>query len=57
MPSPLLLQSRPPWHELETQPVIEHGEMPGGERHPLPINAGNVLAFGCRLIGETRLGR
>ena len=46
-----------PGHELETEPVIDHGEAAGGERHPLPIDARDVLAFGCGLIGEASLGR
>src|SRR5690348_12900878 len=51
-----LLQRRPPGHELETESIIDHRETAGGERHPLPIDARNMLAFSRRLIGETRLG-
>ena len=52
-----LLQRGPPWHELEAEPIIDHGEPAGGERHPLPIDARDALAFGRGLIGEPRLRR
>ena len=33
-----LLQLRTPRHELEAEPIIDHGEVARGERHPLPID-------------------
>ena len=53
----LLLQRRPPGHELEAQPIVDHGEAAGGQRHALAIDAGDMLALGGRAMSEPGLGR
>ena len=46
-----------PRHELETDAVIDHGEPPRSERHALPHDAGDILAFGGRPMQQAgRLG-
>ncbi len=40
----LLLQRRPPGHELESHPIIDHGEAARGQGDALAIDAGDVLA-------------
>ena len=42
-------QRRRPGHELEAEPVVDHGEAAGGERQALAIGAGDMLA-GRRLV-------
>ena len=54
--SELLLQRRPPRHELEAETIIDHGEPTRGERDALAIDAGDVLAFGGRAMREASLG-
>src|SRR5579885_1842333 len=51
----VLFERGSPWHELEAQPIVDHGEAPGGERHPLAVYAGDPLPLRSRLIGETRI--
>jgi hypothetical protein len=51
----LLLQRRPPGHELEAETIIDHGEPPRRERDALAIDAGDVLAFGGRAMREASL--
>ena len=52
-----LFQRGPPWHELKSKPIVDHGEPAGRQRDPLPIDAGDVFAFGGRVMGEPRVGR
>ena len=47
-----LLERRPPRHELEAEPVIDHGEPAGGERHPLPIDARDAARLPPRADGR-----
>ena len=53
----LLLQRRPPGHELKPHPIIDHGEPARRERDALAIDARDVLAFGGWAMGEPGLGR
>ena len=46
---PSCFRARAPGHELEAEPVIDHGEAAGGERQALAIGAGDILAVGGRL--------
>ena len=56
LPAELLLQRRPPGHELKAEPVVDHGEPAGSERDALAIDAGDVFAFGRRAMGEAGFG-
>jgi hypothetical protein len=51
----LLFQSRPPGHELEPHPVVNHGEAAGRECDPLAVDARDMLALGGRVMSEPRL--
>ena len=53
----LVLQRRPPWHELETKTIVDHGEPPRRERDALAIDAGDVFTFDRRAMGEPCVGR
>ena len=50
-----LLQRRPPWHELETKTIVDHGEPPRRKRDALAVDARHMLAFGRWLMAEPRL--
>lgn len=52
-----LLQRRPPRHELEPHPIIDHGEPAGGEGDALAVDAGHVLAFSGGAMCKSRLRR
>jgi hypothetical protein len=49
------LERRLPWHELERQTVVDHGEASGRQRDTPPIDAGDVFAFGGWLMHQARL--
>ena len=51
----LLLQRRPPGHELKPHPIVDHGEPAGGERNALAIDARDMLAFGGWAMGKPGL--
>lgn len=44
MVAELLFEGWRPGHQLEAQTVVDHGETAGGEREPLTVSAGDVLA-------------
>lgn len=52
-----LLKRRPPWHQLETHPIVDHGEPPRRECDAPAIDARDVLAFRRWATGEPRVGR
>src|SRR3972149_35718 len=52
----IAFQRRRPRHELEAEPVIDHGEAAGGQDETLAIDAGDVFPA-RRLLGRRpRLG-
>lgn len=52
----LLLQSGSPGHQLESEPIVDHGEPTRSERDALTVNPGHVLALGRRAVREARFG-
>jgi len=44
----LLFQGRTPGHELEAEPIVDHGETPRGQGHTLAVDAGDVVALSRR---------
>ena len=41
----LLFQGWTPGHELEAEPIVDHGETPGGQGHTLAVDAGDMVAL------------
>ena len=52
----LLLERGSPWHQLEAETIVDHGEPAGRQRDPLPIGAGNVFAVGGGMVRKAGLG-
>src|SRR5579863_10517598 len=52
----VLLQSGPPGHQLEAEPIVDHGEPTRSEDDALTIDAGDLLALGRRAVHEARFG-
>jgi hypothetical protein len=53
----VLIQLRPPRHELEAEPVVDHREAPGREGDALAADAGDVPALGRGPMRQPGLGR
>ena len=53
----LLFEGGAPRHQLEAETIVDHGELAGGQRDPLPIGLRDVLAFRGWVMREPRLGR
>jgi hypothetical protein len=51
-----LLQRRPPWHQLEAEAIVDHGEPSRRERDALAIDARDVAAFLVWTMREPRVG-
>lgn len=45
-----LLNHRFPWHQRESQAIVQHGKTPTGEHHATPVDAGHALAVGHRAM-------
>ncbi len=52
----IAFQRRRPGHELEAEPVVDHGEAAGGQHDTLAIDAGDVFAARRLLERRSRLG-
>src|SRR5215469_12874711 len=52
-----LLQDRLPGHELETEPVLDHGEAPAGKRGDAGQTARDIFAGTGRGVSQPALGR
>src|SRR5713226_5365240 len=53
----LPLEHGPPWHQLEAETIIDHGEPARRQRDTLAIGSGDVVAFARRAVREPGLGR
>jgi hypothetical protein len=51
----VLLQRRPPWHQLEAESVIDHGEPARCQHHPLTKGPGDEFALAGRVMCEAGL--
>ena len=52
----MAFQRRRPGHELEAEPVIDHGEAAGGQHETLAIDAGDIFPARRLLERRSRLG-
>src|SRR3546814_17400859 len=48
----MLVERRAPRHELETHAIVDHREPARGERHPLAIDAADIVLGRCRLVSK-----
>jgi hypothetical protein len=56
MTAELLFERRRPGHELEAEPIVNHGEAAGGEREALSISPGDTFAGGGSIERPAGLG-
>ncbi len=46
----VLIERRAPGHELEAQPFVDHREAARRKRHPLPVDAADIVACARRFV-------
>src|SRR3546814_9402368 len=49
-----LIERRAPRHELKAQPFVDHREAARRKRHPLPVDAADIVACARRFVLKSR---